>query len=610
MPLPVVHLESCSIAALVLAASSILSAVPASRAASARAAPVGPDDWFVDVTAETGLDFVHFNGMSGRLYYVEVVGSGGALFDYDNDGDLDLYLVQGHMLGADVPPERALFPWRGEHPPGDRLYRNDLEVLPDGTRRVRFVDVTEESGIRAHGYGMGVVAGDVDNDGWVDLYVTNFGSRNELWRNRGDGTFEEVAVTRGVAEERWSVSASFVDFDGDGWLDLYVTNYLDYSFIAHKICLTERGEPDYCLPSAYRPAADRLYRNRGDGTFEDVSERAGIAAVVANGLGVASADFDGDGRVDFYVANDLMPNNLWLNQGDGTFVDDALLAGAALSADGKAEASMGIAVGDGDGDGDFDLFLTHFRREKNTYYRNDGGVWRDTSVEVGLAAPSYPYTSFGTAFLDFDGDGWLDLAVVNGAVTFPPGTDRKRQPFALDEPNQLFRNLGHGRFEDVTALAGAAFAVSEVSRGLLAGDLDNDGDIDLVITNNSGPARVLLARYGEGAAGAERAGRWLGARLLTADGRRDALGAVAILEVDGRRLVRRAQSDGSYASAGDPRVLFRWPAPRSGAPARERLRVRWVDGALEEFEVPVGAYSELRQASGRPVAADAAGGEP
>jgi enediyne biosynthesis protein E4 len=600
VPLTAAHLESCSIAALVIAASSIFSAVPAPRAASARAAPVGADDWFVDATAETGLDFVHFNGMSGRLYYVEVVGSGGALFDYDNDGDLDLYLVQGHMLGADVPPERALFPWRGEQPPRDRLYRNDLEVLPDGTRRVRFVDVTEESGIRAHGYGMGVVAADVDNDGWVDLYVTNFGGHNELWRNRGDGTFEEVAVTRGVAEERWSVSASFADFDGDGWLDLYVTNYLDYSFLAHKTCLTERGEPDYCLPSAYRPAVDRLYRNRGDGTFEDVSERAGIAAVVANGLGVASADFDGDGRVDFYVANDLMPNFLWLNQGDGNFVDDALLAGAALSADGKAEASMGIAVGDGDGDGDLDLFLTHFRREKNTYYRNDGGVWRDASVEVGLAAPSYPYTAFGTAFLDFDGDGWLDLAVANGGVTFPPGTDRTRYPFALDEPNQLFRNLGRGQFEDVTALAGAAFAVSEVSRGLLAGDLDNDGDTDLVITNNSGPARVLLNRHAERPGATVSA--WLGVRLLTADGKRDALGAVATLEFAGRRLVRRAQSDGSYGSSSDPRVLFQWPRDASIG-AAPRVQVRWVDGSVEDFDAQVGTYTTLRQGGGRRAAA-------
>ena len=593
-------------------ATGLASLLALSAAEVSTASPARDGDWFVDATAETGLDFVHFNGMSGRLYYVEVVGAGGALFDYDNDGDLDLYLVQGNTLGADVSPEKALFPWRGEQPPRDRLFRNDLEVSADGSRRVRFVDVTEESGIRALGYGMGVAAGDVDNDGWVDLYVMSFGSRNELWRNRGDGTFEEVAAARGVAEDRWSVSASFADYDADGWLDLYVANYLDYSFIAHKTCLTERGEPDYCLPSAYRPVSDRLYRNRGGGTFEDVSERAGIAAVAANGLGVASADYDGDGRVDFFVANDLMANNLWLNQGDGTFVDDALLAGAALSADAKAEANMGIAVGDDDGDGDFDLFVTHFRREGSVLYRNQGGTFQDVRVESALGPPSYLHTGFGTAFLDYDGDGWLDLAVANGAVTFPPGTDRKLHPFALDEPNQLFRNLGGGRFEDVSKRAGAAFAVSEVSRGLMAGDLDDDGDTDLVITNNSGPARVLLNRFGEaeGERAAAAGSAWLGARLLTSDGKRDALGAVALVDAGGRRLVRRAQSDGSYASANDPRVLFRFAGEATARASSMTMQVRWPDGelgAVEEFDAPLRTYSALRRGTGRAVPAASSG---
>jgi hypothetical protein len=424
--------------------------------------------------------------------------------------------------------------------------------------------------------------------------VLNFG-RNQLWRNRGDGTFEEVARAAGVDDERFSVSASFADFDADGWLDLFVADYLDYSLVTHKVCLTERGEPDYCLPAAYQPVADRLYRNRGDGTFEDVSESSGIGAVAANGLGVISADFDGNGWIDFYVANDLMPNHLWLNQGDGTFVEDGLLMGVAVNAEGRSEASMGIAVGDPDNDGDWDLFLTHFRREKNTFYRNDGGVWADWSESAGLAQASWPHTAFGTAYVDFDHDGWLDLIVANGAVTFPPGSDRRVNPFPLDELNQLFRNRGDGRFEEASRLGGEALLVSAVSRGVLAGDLDNDGDTDLVVTNNSGPTQTLVNRVGQDAG-------WLGLRLAVARPReggepplRDAYGAeVRIERVGAPALLRRVQTDGSYASSSDPRIVV-----GTGKTKVSGVVVRWVGGAVERFAAPPsGAYTTLVQGRG------------
>ncbi|MEM9408752.1 MAG: CRTAC1 family protein [Acidobacteriota bacterium] len=556
------------------------------------ATPLAAQDWFQDVTKEAGLDFVHFNGMSGRLYYLEVVGSGGALFDFDNDGDLDLYLVQSAMLGADLKPTDATFPWRDASPPQDRLYRNEL--VPAG--ELRFVDVTASSGIRAEGYGIGAATGDFDNDGWTDLYLPQYG-RNQLWRNRGDGTFEDVTRSAGVGSERWSTAASWTDFDADGHLDLYVVNYLEYNLITHKTCLTERGEPDYCLPNAYQPALDALYRNRGDGTFEDVSGRLGLK-VASNGLGVVGADLDGNGRLDFYVANDLLDNQLWLQQPDGRFVDDGLLAGVAVNREGKPEASMGVAAGDADNDGDLDLFMTHFRRETNTLYRAQGdGFFDDDTQKIGLGNPSWEFTSFGTGFFDFDNDGWLDLVTANGAVTYPAGADRDRNAFPLDEPNQLFRG-GSAGYEEVTERAGAGFAASHVSRGALLGDVDNDGDTDLVFTNNSGPARLLRNDVADGAT-------WLGARLLRA-GRVDH-GALLRVTVDGRQRLRRAHTDGGYAAANDPRILV---GAGAGAGKISKIRVVWSDGAVEDFPpgaLVVGAYRDLLRGEGTPQGGDAAG---
>ena len=535
--------------------------------------------------------------MSGRLYYPEVVGAGAALFDYDNDGDLDLYLVQGNLLGGSRDRTDSTVPWSGDWPPRDRLYRNDLDRR---SGRVRFADVTTESGIEAFGYGMGVIAGDLDNDGWTDLYVLNL-EDNQLWRNEGNGTFSDKTEQSGTGDPRWSVAAAAADYDGDLDLDLFIVNYLNFSLVTHKTCLTERSEVDYCLPSAYQPVPDRLLRNNGDGRFEDATAEAGLtSARPGNGLGVVAADLDGDHGLDFYVANDLMPNHLWINGGNGALVEEGLISGAALNADGEPEASMGVTAGDYDGDGDLDLFLTHFSRETNTLYRNDSqpghASFRDRTNAAELARPSWDATSFGTAFIDLDRDGWLDLAVVNGAVTFAAGRPRTQDdPFPLDQPNQAFLNVDGGgggrRFEPLADRLLDA-GTPRVSRGLAAGDIDNDGDTDLVITNNNGPAQLLLNQ----AAGDD----WIGLapRLDEARGRRPASGAIVrVHRDDAPPLVRLAGSSGSYASSRDPRVIV-----GLGGVAVSRIEVHWPDGMREEWPPPPRkAYTELIRGEGRPV---------
>jgi hypothetical protein len=549
--------------------------------AAAAAEAAGP--LFEDRAAAWGLDFVHFNGMSGEFYFPEIMGSGAALLDYDGDGDLDAFLVQGAMLGG-KPLAQATFPPE-DRPPRSRLYRNDLR--PGG--EPRFVDVTAESGIDARGYGVGVAVGDVDNDGRPDLYVTNFGP-DRLWRNRGDGTFEDATAKAGLGDPRWSSSAAFFDYDADGWLDLFVVHYVRFDLEKNPRCFTPSSRRDWCGPSAFEPLPDRLLRNRGDGTFEDVSARAGIAAKAGPGLGVAAEDFDGDGDLDVFVANDGAANFLWLNRGDGTFAEDGLFAGVALNRNGAAEASMGVAVGDADEDGDLDLFLTHLAGETNTLYVNrGGGVFEDRSFESGLAAPSVPDTAFGAGFLDVDNDGRLDLLAVNGAVRVLEPLARAGDPYPVAQPDRLFENLGGGRFADATAEAGPALTRPAASRGAAFGDVDNDGDTDVLVNDSSGPARLLVNRAGAAAP-------WLGLRLVDRRGR-DAIGARVAVERDGAPpLVRRADTGGSYASASDPRV----PVGLGGGARVAGVRVRWPGGAEEAFAAPpLGRYTTLVEGAGR-----------
>jgi enediyne biosynthesis protein E4 len=572
----------------------------AQTAASSSALP--SEAWFTDQAKKAGIDFVHFNGMSGEFRISEIMGSGVAMFDYDNDGDLDVYLVQGGRLGTAQP---LLAPPKG--PLTDRLYRNDLVVHADGTRTLHFTDVTERSGLTTRGYGMGVATGDFDNDGWVDLYRTALGP-NQLFRNKGDGTFTDVSDRTGTSAPGWSVSASFVDIDRDGWLDLYVGNYLDHSADDRIRCSTRTGKRDYCGPRSYKALPDRLYRNRRDGSFVDVTAEAQVAREYGPALGVVSADFDGDGWPDIYVANDGEPNILWINQRNGRFRNTALLSGAALNGLGSAEGSMGVDAGDFDNDGDEDLFVTNLPGEGSTLYVNDGsGLFEDRTAVAGLAIPSLPNTGFGTAWFDFDNDGWLDLLVANGAVHIREGLARATDPYPLHERNQLFRNLGTGllagsparqprwgAFEDVTARAGAVFDLSEVSRGAAFGDVDNDGDVDVLITNNNGPARLLINHVGERS-------HWLGLRLVGGTGSkgegRDMLGArVGVFRDKGPPLWRRARADGSYGSANDPRVLV----GLGDAATVPRVRVVWPSGRIEDWkkDVAVGRWITLKEGSG------------
>jgi hypothetical protein len=503
----------------------------------------------------------------------EIMGAGGALLDYDGDGDLDVFLVQGAPLaGSPTPPAAS----------GHRLFRNDL-----GREGPRFVDVTAKSGLGRVTPGMGVAAGDYDNDGDPDLYVTAFGP-NVLFRNNGDGTFADVTAEAGVGEERWSTSASFFDYDRDGDLDLFVANYLDFTVAGNRRCFDPLGARDYCTPSLYRPVPDRLFRNDGGGRFRDVSAAAGITRADGPGLGVVAADFDDDGWPDLYVANDGAANQLWINRRDATFEDRGLLSGTAYNAEGLPEGSMGVAAGDFDGDGDEDLFVTNLPRETNTLYVNQGkGLFQDATDAWGLGVPSATRTGFGADWLDYDGDGRLDLFVANGAVTLVEALRGEPRPF--HEKNQLFHNPGRPPFREASAEAGAALGLSEISRGAAVGDVDNDGDVDLLVMNNGGPVRLLL--------NTSPPRPWLQVRLRGLTDNRDGLGARVGLEREAApTLWRRVHTDGSYLTAGDPRVHF----GVGGARARTLL-VQWPSGRRESWPVPgADRLLTLTQGTGRP----------
>ena len=544
-----------------------------------------PAGLFVDATLDAGIDFVHYNGTTGDLLLPEITGAGGALFDYDNDGDLDLYVVQGAVLKPGGGT--GAVPWTAAAPPRDRLYRNDLGTEDAG--RVRFTDVTDHSRLMALGYGMGVATGDFDNDGWVDLYVTNLGS-NQLFHNDGDGSFSDVTADTGTDDPRWSTSATVLDYDQDGWLDLFVTGYVSFSIELTRRCYSSGSAPDYCGPDAYDPVPDRLFHNNGDGTFSDVSVASGITGAFGAGLGVVATDLNGNGWTDLYVANDGDPNQAWINgRGSGVFRDEALLAGLALNRPGQAEAGMGVDAGDVDGDGDEDLFVTHLEGESNTLYANLGnGLFEDRTIDAGLHVSSLRLTGFGTHFFDYDNDGWLDLLVLNGAVRLVGAQVREGEPYPLKQHNQLLHNIsnipdnpgmGRARFGDVTDTAGPAFDSLEVSRGAAFGDLDNDGDTDAVVFNSNGPVQVLLNEVGS-------RHHWLGVRVLHDDDDdddrhdRDALQAlVELVGSDGRSLWRRVRTDGSYCASSDARVLF----GLAGDESSQTIRVHWPGGRVREF---------------------------
>lgn len=520
-----------------------------------------PEPALRDVAQQAGLTFRHESGSSGKFYLPEIMGSGAAVFDYDSDGDLDVYLVQG--------PAKS----------GSRLFRN--ETVPSGT--LRFTDVTEQSGAGIIGPGMGAAAADYDNDGYVDLYVTSFGA-NTLLRNNGNGTFSNVTQRAGVSDERWSTSAAFLDYDRDGRLDLFVGEYLNYTVAANKPCFAPTGEPDYCNPSIYQGIPSRLFHNNGDGTFTDLTSASGIGSASGKALGVVCFDYDADGWIDIYVADDGVANHLWHNK-HGVFEDVALLSGVAYNSDGRAQAGMGVDAADFDDDGAEDLFVTNLIHETNNLFRNDGhGNFVDASAPFGLGPVSRLFTGFGTRFADFDHDGRLDVFVVNGAVTRVEAQRGSAYPFR--QPNQLFLNRGD-RFEE-----SLRFAVEDVGRGAAVGDLDNDGDLDVIVTNNNGPVRLLLNENGQRVPS-------LQVRLEGVRANRQGLGArVAVLRAGKPALWRRSHTDGSYLSASDSRVHF----GLGDAPAHTAIAVHWPDGSREKWPAAPGGklFITLRQGTGTP----------
>ena len=543
-----------------LLAASCLAAILVSSCGSAPT-PAARSVRYENITRDTGLDFEHFNGALGDYYYVETFGAGAAFFDYDDDGWLDVYLVNGAHLSG-LAPDPA---------PVNRLFRSE--------RSVRFENVTDASGTGDRGYGMGCAVADYDNDGDEDLYVTNFGP-NVLFRNDRDEQFADVTRAAHVGDDRWGSSAAFLDYDLDGDVDLFVANYVEFRLAANEIC--KRGYiRTYCEPQNYEPIADILYRNDGASGFADVSAETGIT-LAGRGLGVALSDYDRDGDTDIYVANDATMNFLYENR-RGHFVEVGLPVGGRYNQYGQEEAGMGVDFGDFDNDGHQDLFVTNFARESNTLYRNKGGGrLLDVTDALGLTEPSYRPLGFGAKFMDFDNDGFLDLFVTNGHVLDIIGLLDSTDSYP--QADQMLRNEGGERFVDVSAELGNDFIARGVGRGAAAADYDNDGDLDLLVTEEAGRARLL--RNG----GGNSQGHWL---LVELEGSQhgDALGTRVTVTSGDVRQVRERQSGSSYLSSHDPRLHF-----GLGTATIVDLEVRWPAGAVQTFSgVAADQILQLRQ---------------
>jgi hypothetical protein len=549
-----------------------------------------PGVTFTDVTKPAGLGgFRHVSGSAGKDYIIEATGSGCAFIDYDNDGWPDVYLVNGGTMDVLRGREKA---------PRAALYHNNK----DGT----FTDVTEQAGVANERFGQGVCAADFDNDGWTDLYVTNYG-KNRLYRNNGNGTFTDVAERAGVAAGSWSTGCAFGDYDGDGLLDLFVAGYIELdlnrlpppgtgsfapeaqkdesqnaggmgaSYRAGMSACQYRSQRVMCGPRGLKGAPDHLFRNNGDGTFTDVSARAGVADKAGYyGFGVAWFDYDDDGRLDLLVANDSTPNYVYHNRGNGTFEDVSYASGAALNEHGREQAHMGVAIGDYDGDGRADIHITNFSDDSNVLYHNDGGGnFTDVTFPAGLGEVTIPFLGWGTSFFDYDNDSALDLLAANGHVY--PLADTADWGTSYRQRLLLFRNVKN-RFREAGSGAGPALNVPRPSRGSAIGDFDNDGDQDILL-NNIDEAPTLLRNDG-----GHKSGHWLTVRLLGNPKQkcpRDATGSVVFCTATGRRMREEVASGRSYNSQSDLRIHF-----GLGAAAKvDRLEVRWAGGRTEIFEI-------------------------
>ncbi|MBK5291587.1 MAG: CRTAC1 family protein [Acidobacteriia bacterium] len=529
---------------------------------------------FEDVAEASGLRFHHFNGALGGYYMPEIVGAGAALFDYDNDGDLDVVLVQGDFIVPPKPGETILFPLPADQQPGSRLFRNEL--VPAG--KLAFVDVTEASGLNHTGVGMGVATGDIDNDGDLDLYVTAYGP-NRLYRNDG-GRFTDISKTSGAGDDRWSTSATFFDYDRDGWIDLFVTTYVDFSPARHQNCRSQAGEKDYCGPKSYNGQTGSLFRNLGRGQFQDVSRHAGLNAIPGPGLGVAAMDFDGDGWQDMYVANDGEPNHLWMNQRNGRFVESGLSMGMALADSGTPRAGMGVASADVDHDGRLDVIVTNLTNEGATLFVNgDRNGVMDVSDPSGVNVATNGFTGFGVGWLDSTNSGKLDLFIANGAVRLERPAPGSAYPYG--QRNQFLRQVATRKWVDASAAAGAVFRLEEVSRAAVFGDIDNDGGVDILVTNNNGPVRLLMNRTGKRT-------NWLLVRVDAGPENRFGDGTRLEFRRAGQPAIWRSVQRGySYLAANDPRVHVGL-GDSAGAVT---IVVHWPDGASESL--PAGPLNRI-----------------
>ena len=507
---------------------------------------------FTDQTQAAGIHFKHTNGTSKQKYLPETMGAGGLFFDYNNDRHLDIYLVNSGILNRDAQSPRHV-----NH--SNLLYRNDGDGM--------FVDVTAEAGLQQnHGYGMGCLAADYDNDGDTDLYLTNFG-KNQLYRNNGDGTFTDVTSHAGVGDGSWSVSASFGDFNLDGYLDLYVANYLDYQPETAHACFLE-GVHIYCGPHEYPGARDTLYRNNGNGTFTDVTARSELHNV-GKGLGTLFTDYNSDGYPDIFVANDAVPDFLYRNNGDGTFTDVALTAGVAYNSEGRATASMGIAAADYDNDELPDLFVTNFSLEINSLFHNDSdGFYTMTTFETGLADPSFSQLGFGTQFLDADNDGTLELFVANGHVW--DNVSKITPSLSYKQQCQIFGNIGTGQYRDLSESAGTFFKRPVVGRGVAVGDYNNDGAVDILVTC-CGEVPALLRNDSQAD---PRRNNWVKIRLVGTESNRDGIGAKVWVQTNKNTQFKEATCGGSYASGSALTLHF-------GIGTQEMIqsiKVKWQSG--------------------------------